>query len=149
MALINNNPYSPLPPPKANGGLTIGRQATGPWAAIPTIPEASWLTRQNLQSSAGVPIAALFQLQAGMRPGNNSGIQIPEIQHYVGDPRKNWGPFDSYCVPEVCETNFIRKPNEDCRLPTNHDHFLYNTSDDPENKWGHLSRKKTTYLQIM
>lgn len=150
MALINQNPYSPIPAPKVNGGLVTGREATGPWGAIPTIPEAAWLNRTNLQSSLGVPISALFQMQAGVRPGNNSGMQIPEVSHYVGDPAKQWGPFDIYCVPEVCDANTVRSNHLDCRLNNNNrPEYLYNTEQGFGNCAKLFPSKKIQYLEIM
>lgn len=105
---MNNNPYSPLPFPKPNSGLDTGFQASGPWGSIPSIYDASWQTRENLKSADGVPLAALFQLQAGIRPGNNAYISIPEIKRY-NDPKLN-----IYCVPEICTVNENNENKCDC-----------------------------------
>lgn len=100
MSIINKNPYSPLPSPKPNGGLDTGYQATGPWGALSCYYDASWLTRENLKSAGdNVPPTAFFQLQSGIRPGNNTYIPIPEVKRYDNDK------LDIYCIQETCEKN--------------------------------------------
>lgn len=97
MNLINNNPYSPLPHPKQNGGLDSGHGANGPWGSLPIIYDASWLTRENLKSADNVPPSAFYQLQSGIRPGNNTYIPIPEVRHYDSNN------LDIYCIKEECK----------------------------------------------
>ena len=94
------NPWSPVPPPKLNGGLYTGEpfMKDAPWANIPVRPTTAYMTNQNLRSSSIVPIGALFQMTAGYRMGNNSDDLMPGVTRFTGD--QNFGPFkDVLCLP--------------------------------------------------
>lgn len=64
--------YSPPPQPSLNGGLYTGQpfQKGAPWANVPVIPDAGYMTHYNLRS-ANPPTDALFQYPGSIRPGNN------------------------------------------------------------------------------
>jgi hypothetical protein len=57
---------------KLNGGLYTGEpfEEGAPWATVPVIPDAAYMTHQNLRS-ANPPVQALVQYPGGPRPGNN------------------------------------------------------------------------------
>ena len=84
--------------PALNGGLYTGEPfiKNAPWANVPVRPTAAYMTRMNLQS-ANPPIQALFQIQHGNRPGNNTDDMIPGIKPYYGT--SNFGPFNFGCIP--------------------------------------------------
>ena len=74
---------STIPPPKANGGLDTGKQASGPWGNYPVLPEPVALSR-NLLSEANVPPNAEKQPVTFLRPGNNP-VEYPyHHQHQPG-----------------------------------------------------------------
>ena len=90
--------WSPVPPPMLNGGLYTGQPFIegAPWANVPVRPTSSYMTNVALRS-ANPPIQAMFQLQSGYRPGNNSDDPMPGIMGFVGD--KDFGPFNFPCLP--------------------------------------------------
>lgn len=92
------NPMSPIPPPALNGGLYTGQHFVkdAPWATVPVRPTSAFMTHMNLRS-ANPPVHALFQLQAGYRPGNNSDDPMPGVVRFKGD--QNFGPFNFMCTP--------------------------------------------------
>lgn len=92
------NPSSPVPPPALNGGLYTGERFLdgAPWANVSVRPTASYMTNVTLRS-ANPPIDALFQLQSGYRPGNNSDDSMPGVAAFTGD--QNFGPFNFPCLP--------------------------------------------------
>jgi len=96
---IQLNPWSPVPPPALNGGLFTGEpfMKGAPWANVPQRPTSAYLTNQALRSSSIAPIGALFQMNVGYRPGNNSDDTMPGIGDFVGD--ENFGPFNFKCTP--------------------------------------------------
>lgn len=57
---------------KLNGGLYTGEpfKKDAPWATVPVIPDADYMTHYNLRS-ANPPPEALTQYPGGTRPGNN------------------------------------------------------------------------------
>jgi hypothetical protein len=69
--LYGNNDI--VPSYKLNGGLYTGEpfKKGAPWANVPVRPTAAYMTNINLRS-ANPPTLALYQLQAGYRPGNNT-----------------------------------------------------------------------------
>lgn len=88
-----------IPPPRLNGGLYTGEpfmKGAG-WANIPIRPTTAYMTNQNLRSSSIVPLPALFQMNVGYRPGNNSSDdKMPGIADFIGD--ENFGPFNFRCT---------------------------------------------------
>ena len=90
--------WSPVPEPKLNGGLFTGEPfaENAPWATVPVRPSTAYMTNVNLRS-ANPPIQALFQMQAGFRPGNNTDDTMPGIRAYTGTD--NFGPFNFACIP--------------------------------------------------
>lgn len=74
-----NGTYN-IPPRKLNGGLYTGEPfAPGaPWANVPVIPDAGYMTYVNLRS-ANPPAAALTQYPGGQRPGNNTQV-MPGVE---------------------------------------------------------------------
>jgi len=105
--------YNPLiPSPHLNGGLYTGEpfMKGASWATVPVRPSTAYMTNQNLRSSSIVPIGALFQMNVGYRPGNNSSDDLmPGIGDFTGD--ETFGPFNFKCTPcfkkvkEVNETS--------------------------------------------
>lgn len=92
------DPLSPVPPPALNGGLFTGEKFMNgaPWANVQVRPTSAFMNNMTLRS-ANPPIQALFQLQAGYRPGNNSDDSMPGVLAFTGD--KKFGPFNFPCLP--------------------------------------------------
>lgn len=92
------NSWSPIPSPALNGGLFTGQPfiKDAPWATVEVRPTSAYMTNVTLRS-AGPPVQALFQLQAGYRPGNNTDDPMPGVVRFKGD--ENFGPFDFMCIP--------------------------------------------------
>lgn len=90
--------WSPIPPPALNGGLYTGEKFLdgAPWANVPVRPTSAYMINQTLRS-ANPPIQALFQLQSGFRPGNNSDDPMTGVLAFTGD--HNFGPFNVPCLP--------------------------------------------------
>ena len=88
--------------PALNGGLYTGEpfKSGAPWANVPVRPTTAYMTHVNLQS-ANPPTQALYQMQHGYRPGNNTDDMIPGIKPYHGT--SNFGPFNFGCVPCIKE----------------------------------------------
>jgi hypothetical protein len=121
-----------IPQPPLNGGLYTGEpfHPNAPWRNFPVIPTASYMNHVNLRS-ANPPIQALFLMDSGVRPGNNSSDpSMPGVVRFTGD--KNFGPFSSIlCMPclkkiecscgydcdckELCNDN----KNDSCACKTN------------------------------
>ena len=59
------------PKPKLNGGLYTGEAFNGPWKNTYVVPDAIYMTNQNLRS-ANPPQNALTQYGDIIRPGNNN-----------------------------------------------------------------------------
>lgn len=98
MSFQKKESWSPVPPPALNGGLYTGEPflKDAPWANVPVRPTSAFMTNSTLRS-ANPPIQALFQLQSGFRPGNNSDDPMPGVMGFVGD--RNFGPFNFPCLP--------------------------------------------------
>jgi hypothetical protein len=107
--MASKNTWSPIPEPALNGGLYNGQPfaSNAPWANTPVRPSSAYLTHVNLRS-AQPPAAALYQMQAGYRPGNNSDDPMPGVQQFTGD--QNYGPFDFYCVPCAEKNKAVKTP---------------------------------------
>jgi hypothetical protein len=73
-----------IPPVPLNGGLYTGATflKDAPWANVPYIPDADWMTNEGLRS-ANPPPEALTQYQGGFRPGNNYQ-QMPGVSDMQG-----------------------------------------------------------------
>jgi hypothetical protein len=110
MDLLNQNTFSPMPKPALNGGLYTGEPylPNAPWANVPVVPCAAYMTHMNLRS-ANPPPNALFQMQPNVRPGNSTDPQMPGVTRFVGD--SNFGPFNFMCVPCM---NMKKIDNSDC-----------------------------------
>ena len=84
-AYISSKPID-IPKPRLNGGLYTGEpfKTGAPWANVPVIPDAGYMTNFNLRS-ANPPAAALFQYPGNIRPGNNHqtipGVQVLSSEH--------------------------------------------------------------------
>ena len=93
-----NKKWSPVPDPKLNGGLFTGEAflENAPWGNVPVRPTAAYMTNVNLRT-ADPPVQALFQMQGGYRPGNNSDDAMPGIVAFTGN--ENFGPFNFACIP--------------------------------------------------
>ncbi len=94
-----NNTFSYVPPPprSLNGGLYTGQPFIqgAPWANIPVIPDAGYMTHINLRS-ARPPEDALYQHGGGIRPGNNYQT-MPGVKK-VSDAYNLW------CSSAPCST---------------------------------------------
>ena len=103
------NTWSPIPEPALNGGLFTGQPfiKNAPWATVPVRPTAAYMTNVTLKS-ANPPVQALFQLQAGFRPGNNTDDNVPGLMNFTGN--KDFGPFNFACLPCLKE-----EPVKDCK----------------------------------
>lgn len=82
-----------IPPPPLNGGLYTGQpfMKGAPWANIPYMPDATFMTNAALRS-AKPPPDAIFQYQGSIRPGNNHqympGIELKKGLLCIGDNEK-------------------------------------------------------------
>jgi hypothetical protein len=96
--IMAKNQWSPVPPPALNGGLFTGEafEKDAPWGNVPVRPTTAYMTNMNLRS-ANPPIQALFQMQAGFRPGNNSDDMMPGLVAFTGS--QEFGPFNFACIP--------------------------------------------------
>ena len=87
----------PVPPPmpKLNGGLYTGEPFAkdAPYANVPVIPDAGYMTHHNL-ASANPPPEASTQYPGGPRPGNNFQ-PMPGIE-------KLTGPYSLWCPSGPC-----------------------------------------------
>lgn len=94
----NQNKWSPIPPPKLNGGLYNGQpfSKNAEWANIPMRPTTAYFTNMGLRS-ANPPIGALFQMNSGDRMGNNTDDLMPGVQTFIGDEK--FGPYNFKCLP--------------------------------------------------
>ena len=106
------NNWSPVPPPSLNGGLFTGEpfKPDAPWGTVPVRPTSAYMNNVTLRS-ANPPLPALFQMQAGFRPGNNSDDMMPGLTLFKG--ADNYGPFNFACVP--CFAKHVdekKKPHE-------------------------------------
>jgi hypothetical protein len=93
------NPWSPIPPPKLNGGLYTGEpfMKDAPWGNTYVRPTSSYMINQNLRSSSIVPVSGLFQMPVNYRPGNNTCDNPMGISDFIGD--ESFGPFNFKCTP--------------------------------------------------
>jgi hypothetical protein len=75
VARYNTAEHEPPPRPLLNGGLYTGEPfATGaPWANVPVIPDAGYMTHVALRS-AGPPPGAIYQYPGVYRPGNSYSV---------------------------------------------------------------------------
>ena len=80
-ANYDSSKYVPPPKPLLNGGLYTGEPFVkgAPYANVPVVPDADYLTHYNLRS-ANPPIDALYQYPGSIRPGNNYQT-MPGIMH--------------------------------------------------------------------
>lgn len=105
------NLISPVPNPKLNGGLYTGTPfyENAPWGNVPVRPTTAYMTNVNLRT-ANPPVQALFQMQAGFRPGNNTDDMMPGLQAYIGTD--NFGPFNFACIPCFKKVPYEEEINE-------------------------------------
>lgn len=104
MDLYENNDI--LPNPKINGGLYTGEPfyKNAPWRNFPNRPTAAYMTNVALRT-ANPPKLALYQLQAGYRPGNNTDDYFGNLGNF------NCIPYDvvektqvpSSCIKRIIE----------------------------------------------
>lgn len=102
-------PYVPPPPRALNGGLYTGEPFIpgAPWANVPVIPDADFMTNVNLRS-ANPPPQALYQYPGNVRPGNNFQANTG-LQKYQGSPgftpAYNFGcvPCEAFAKPRGCK----------------------------------------------
>lgn len=80
------------PPPTHNGGWFTGEAfaKNAPYATVPVIPDAGYLTHFNLRSAQPPPLAPYQYPGGGMRPGNNYQ-PMPGIQPMQG-------PYNLWCA---------------------------------------------------
>lgn len=87
----------PLPPPipQLNGGLFTGEpfEKDAPYANVPVIPDAGYMTHYNL-ATAKPPPEADMQYPGGPRPGNNMQ-PMPGIEKLAG-------PYGLWCPSTPC-----------------------------------------------
>lgn len=90
----------PVPPPKPslNGGLYTGEpfHKDAPYANVPVIADAGYMTHYNLLS-ANPPPDAVYQYPGGQRPGNNFQ-PMPGIQEAPG-------PYGIWCSMAPCKSD--------------------------------------------
>ena len=98
------NTSSPIPPPELNGGWFTGEpfDPNGGYKNIYVKPCIAYWNNKNLKS-ADPPNQALYQLQGGYRPGNNTDQQIPELE--------NISSLNVFCTPIVCQGGLKQKNN--------------------------------------
>lgn len=97
VAPFDSSKPAPPPMPVLNGGLYTGEPFAkdAPYANIPLVPDAGYMTHYNLKS-ANPPDDARYQYPGGPRPGNN--VQpMPGIQQAPG-------PFGLYCSTAACSS---------------------------------------------
>lgn len=114
-----NNEWSPVPPPKFNGGLYNGQpfMKNAEWANVPIRPTTAYLTNVALRTAnPPPPIAALFQMNVGDRMGNNTDDLMPGLGTFIGD--KNFGPYNFKCLPTFIKDAEIS--NNTCK-----EHIIY------------------------
>jgi len=82
--------------PKLNGGLYTGEpfQKDAPWANVPVVPDADYMTHYNLRS-ANPPLEALTQYPGGTRPGNNNQV-MPGVEKSA---------YGLWCNKTQCDKN--------------------------------------------
>ena len=109
---MNVYSWSPIPPPKLNGGLFTGCSfaQNAPWANVPVRPSSAYMTNVTLRS-ANPPIQALYQMQSGFRPGNNTDDSMPGVMAFIGN--ETFGPFDFACLP-CMKAHQVSMKNESC-----------------------------------
>lgn len=101
--------YVPPPARALNGGLFTGEPfASGaPWANVPVVPDAEYMTHVNLRS-ARPPVQALFQYPGNTRPGNN---YLEKVGHVPYENKEfTDAPYNFTCIP--CER--IKKTGPPC-----------------------------------
>ena len=83
-----------------NAGLYTGEpfEKNAPWANVKVRPTAAYLNHVNLLT-AQPPVEALYQMQYGYRPGNNTDDRIPGLKRTQDN---------IYCIPLEVEK---RKPD--------------------------------------
>jgi hypothetical protein len=109
------NASSPIPDPALNGGLYNGDafKSGAPWATVPVRPTSAYLTHTMLQS-ANPPKKALYQMQGGYRPGNNTDDTIPGLSKFTGEG--TYGPFDITCIPCELIKEHPKPKGDDCPI---------------------------------
>jgi hypothetical protein len=111
--IVNNS--SPVPERKLNGGLYTGEPFAkdAEYANVPVLPYSAYWISENIKS-ANPPKEAVFQMQAGYRPGNNTDPDLPGLNFFKGD-YQTFGPINTYCFPSACEPkNVTRKLESKC-----------------------------------
>lgn len=95
-------PFVPPPQPSLNGGLYTGVpfEKNAPWANVPVIADADYMTHINLRS-ANPPPQALYQYPGNTRPGNNFQLNTG-LKKYEGDRGFEGKPYNFSCIP--CES---------------------------------------------
>jgi hypothetical protein len=108
-AEVDSSKPVPPPAPKLNGGLYTGQPFApdAPYANVPVVPDAGYLTHYNLQS-AEPPEDARTQYPGWERPGNNHQ-PVPGVV-------KADGPYAIWCSTAACSLKgnvpepSVRKP---------------------------------------
>lgn len=105
--------YVPPPPPILNGGLYTGEpfQKDAPWANVPVIADADYMTNINLRS-ANPPPQALYQYPGNTRPGNNYQANTG-LKPYRGDNGFEDATYNFNCIP--CNTFKEKTPDCPCK----------------------------------
>ena len=95
MAYFINDKSSPIPSPTLNGGWFTGEQfaPNAQYANVYVVPCSAYWNSENLKS-ANPPPQALYQMQSGYRPGNNTDPQIAGVKRYNDD-------LNVYCTPSL------------------------------------------------
>ena len=99
------NPTPNIPARELNGGLYTGEpfQRDAPWANVPVIPDAAYMTHFNLKS-ANPPTEALYQYPGSTRPGNNTLVMY--------GVEKSKGPYNLDLIGNANEIG--NKPSCQC-----------------------------------
>ena len=116
--------YTPPPPPSLNGGLYSGEpfEKGAPWANVPMIPDATYMTHVALTYGNEVTPGSTVQYPA-TRPGN-SYVDWVGLSPYEGTAI-NSGPHNIFCAPcdgdqkkqcyceDICPNHQTRLCNKD------------------------------------
>lgn len=98
---------SPIPERALNGGLFTGEpfQKDAEWGNFPSVPASAIQNHVNLKS-ANPPNMALYHMQVGYRPGNNTDPVMPGIVNMKYGAE--YSPYKLQCI-NACNkyNNFV------------------------------------------
>lgn len=108
---------SPIPDRALNGGLFTGEPfaKNAEYGNFPSEPTSAHQNHINLRS-AKPPHLALYHMQVGYRPGNNTDAEIPGVVDKTF--RSEYTPYTLKCI-DTCDkyNDFVVKPHDGCFQP--------------------------------